>query len=739
MTGQIQPTVRMSAPIAPRPPMAAAAPMAMTPKEIVGIFRCHIWLIILLTMAGVIIGGGAWFLMRRYFPKYTANTAINVLMPIDVDPILFSSAQSSKDLYYQFRSTKAAFMRQQYFYQQLIRRDKIRETEWFAQFDNDIADTVEDLKKHLGIGAQREGNWIIVTMTCKGKKESALIVNEAVDLFLDMQRDNATRDIRAELKKWNEQKIKLSKDLAVTDGSLDALRKSTGFTNLAGKGGFRDYMDDRLSDLERKYTDDSSEARQLRALVQTLSRRASEPFDEVVREQIERDPIASRMRSDVHSLELSLANLQSKFGEDHKRVRETMDTLKQAKVDLAFRQNEIADINRRAAVRNSEDQLTILLDDLELTTERLNKAKKESVLLEATRAEYEKSNSIREKQRELIATITTKIEKLNAKYTSPDISKVSKVGDAQEPLEMSSPKIIVYVPAGFILGMLAGVGLAFAIEMLNDLVRTPSDVMKHLKVPLLGIVFHEQEDDDVEGVDLCHVVRQSPYSITSECYRQLKTNLQLSGAGQLRKSLFITSASAGDGKTSVAVNLASTFVAEDKKVLFIDSNFRRPASANMFPRAEDDGSEHPDSGLSNYLVGQCEYQEIIRSSGIDGFDIIDSGPLPSHPAELLGNSAMRNLLEKVKLEYDYVIIDGPPMFVSDAKTLASEVDGVILVFNATVTRRGVAQRVLRELREIKAEIVGTVLLGVKALKGGYYHEAQKSYHDYQQVPVVQEV
>ena len=99
---------------------------------------------------------------------------------------------------------------------------------------------------------------------------------------------------------------------------------------------------------------------------------------------------------------------------------------------------------------------------------------------------------------------------------------------------------------------------------------------------------------------------------------------------------------------------------------------------------------------------------------------------------------MRDLLEKMKREYDYVIIDGPPMFVSDAKTLASEVDGVILVFNATTTRRGVAQRVLRELREIKAEIIGTVLLGVRTLKGGYFHEAQKSYHDYQQVPVAQE-
>jgi polysaccharide biosynthesis transport protein len=737
MTGQIQPTVRMTTPIAPRPPVSVSGPMAMTPKEIVGIFRRHIWLIILFTMAGVIIGGTAWFLMRKYAPKYTAITAINVLPPVDVDPMQFSSVQPNKDLYFQFRSTKAAFMKQQYFYQELLRKDKIRQTKWFARFNNDIADAVENLEDNLRVSPQREGNWITVTMTCGSKKESASIVNEAVNLFLSMQRDIATRDIRGQLAKWNTQQSDLVRQLDGTESLLDTLRKSTGFTNLEGTA-FRDYMDGKLEDLEQKFTESNSDKRRLDSLIVTLRRRADEPFDEVLREQMERDPTASQMRSSIYSLELSLSQLLSKFGEDHKRVREIRDALKQAKAELASRQNEIADIQRRANLRNAEDQLTILADDLEETTKRLTTAKTEARQLEATRAAYERLSFEREKKRELIETVTTKIEKLNAQYAAPDISKVSKVNDAQEPLQISSPKIIIYVPAGFMLGFLVGVGLAFAIEMLNDLVRTPSDVMKHLRVPLLGMVFHEQEDDDVEGVDLCHVVRQSPYSITSECYRQLKTNLQLSGAGQSRKSLFITSASAGDGKTSVAVNLASTLVAEDKKVLFVDSNFRRPAAANMFPHAEDEVSEHPDFGLSNYLVGQCEYQNIIRSSGIEGFDIIDSGPLPSHPAELLGNSAMRDLLEKMKREYDYVIIDGPPMFVSDAKTLASEVDGVILVFNATATRRGVAQRVLRELRDIKAELVGTVLLGVRTLKGGYFHEAQKSYHDYQQVPVAQE-
>ena len=159
----------------------------------------------------------------------------------------------------------------------------------------------------------------------------------------------------------------------------------------------------------------------------------------------------------------------------------------------------------------------------------------------------------------------------------PETPKVQFVGLAPPPLEVSSPLWYVYFPGGTMFGLMCGVGLAFLVELLNDLLRTPRDVGRYLRIPLLGVIPDAAEDGQVRDIDLCHVVRQAPYSITSESYRRFRTNLKLSSSMQSSKVLLVSSGMAGDGKTSVVVNLATTFVAEDKKVLLIDANFWRPS------------------------------------------------------------------------------------------------------------------------------------------------------------------
>jgi len=188
----------------------------------------------------------------------------------------------------------------------------------------------------------------------------------------------------------------------------------------------------------------------------------------------------------------------------------------------------------------------------------------------------------------------------------------------------------------------------------------------------------------------------------------------------------------GDGKTSVAANLAATFVASDKKVLLIDANFRKPNLHKLFPKEEAEGSsEHFDFGLSSVLTHQCAPGEAVRSSGIEGLDIIDCGPGPANPAELLGSPRMEELLREQRRNYDYIIVDGPPvLLVSDAKVLARLVDATVLVFNADETRRGAAQRTARELSEVDAKIAGCVLFGARSMKGGYFQEQFRSYKRY---------
>jgi polysaccharide biosynthesis transport protein len=276
-----------------------------------------------------------------------------------------------------------------------------------------------------------------------------------------------------------------------------------------------------------------------------------------------------------------------------------------------------------------------------------------------------------------------------------------------------------------------GLALTFLIEMLNDLVRTPSDIRRFLRIPLLGVIPDANEDRAVDDVDLCHVVKDAPYSLLGECYRRCRTNLDLTGEAGF-KTLLIGSGAPGDGKTSVACNLAAAFVAKYEKVLLIDANLRQPSLHLAFPRTG--GSESGETlrqGLTSVLTGECDYQAAIRPSSIPGLDLIYAGPPTSSPAEVLAGYRMKELIEGVAQHYDRVIIDSPPvLLVSDVKVLARLVDATLLVFNAATTTRGAAQRTLFELQEVGAPVIGCVLFGAEAMKGGYFRQQFKAYRKY---------
>ena len=754
----VMPVVPAAAPMGGAVGMGPAAALPLTPKEIQGILRRHLWMILLLTVLGTVLGGVSWFMLRMKMPRYTAVTHIEVLSPIQQDPTQFTSVQPQRDIYYQFRATKAAQMTQQNMLQELLRNDTIRNTNWYKQFTqvdrtgdvvseaDAIRKAIRNLERNFRVSAPRDLTVIVASMRCADPREAKTIVDTAVRLFLTEQREQARRDISAELVERQNQRDSIRRALNTIEQSLESIRTGTRFArlNLSQATNFRDYMDDKMADIERRFSLYDSERGRLESIILTLRNRATSlEFDEVVREQIERDPIARQMRANIAAMEPVLERQLARFGEEHRTVKETRAALEQMRADLAYRQNEIAEIFRQSDYRNAQDQMTALTQQLDTASRQLLEAQTEDKDLDGVRAEFARYDIQREEQQRLLEEMNMVIEKLNAIYTDPTIHKMRAAGLAAEPLEVSFPRWQLFFPGGFLLGLLAGLGLAFAVEMLNDLLRTPSDVMRHVKMPLMGMVYHADDDRDIEDTDLYHVVRQAPYSITSECYRQLRTNLKLSGAGGLpHKTLFVTSTAAGDGKTTVAVNMAGSFLSEDKRILLIDANFRRPMSGQLFPRPQADGSsaQQADYGLSNYLMGQCaDEKQIIRPSDVSGLFVIDSGPLPANPSELLSRDRMKTLLERCKDQFDYIIIDGPAMLVSDAKTLAAQADGTIVVFNAATTHRGAAIRILRELRHVNANTVGTVLMGVRSRKGGYFREVYRSYQNYQRAAIQQPV
>jgi len=736
MAEQKQTIVRRTAgPAEPRP---AALAMTLTPKEVYGMLRRHVLLVISLTVLGFILGSASWYLMLRYAPKYTAQTFIRVLPPVERDPMVIGGGQVARDIQYGYRMSMAALIKQQRTLEELIARDKIQRTKWFNHFGDikseRITKAVRDLKKHFSASAQRDGDYIVVSMTYNDKEETTLIVNEMVDLFIGSRKQSTKSDVSERLRQLTDQRNAVQQELDYVEQAIENTRRTYNAYDL-GRTYYRDATTVKLEDLEVAQNELALEIQETETYIERLREQATGPIAVQVEHMVETDPVMMALAQQLYALESHLLSKLAKFGEDHRVVRDLRELIDAIEEKREVRKAQIAEQTRQANLKNTQDTLIVLksrLEELEVLRQEAETKKRE---LDLARTQYDKQVAVRDERRAMLNDIKEQLEKLKIMHGDPETPKVMFVGYAPVPLEVSSPKKMVYFPGGTFLGLILGIGLAFLIELLNDLVRTPKDVALYLHIPLLGIIPDAAEDESLRDVDLCHVVRQAPYSAVSESYRRLRTNLKLSDTAESLRVLLVTAGMAGDGKTSVAVNLATTFVAENKKALLIDANFRRPSLHTIFPKTQtQQPRENAETGLSNLLLGQMDYQQVVRPSGIEGLDVIDAGPLPSNPAELLGSERMDRLIKDQRENYEYIILDSPPvLLVSDAKILAKFTDGTVLVFNAGATRRGVALRTIRELNQVNATILGCVIMAVKALKGGYFEEQFKYYQEYQKL------
>lgn len=210
------------------------------------------------------------------------------------------------------------------------------------------------------------------------------------------------------------------------------------------------------------------------------------------------------------------------------------------------------------------------------------------------------------------------------------------------------------------------------------------------------------------------VVEQKPKSIVSEAYRTLRTNIQYSSFDKAIKTIVVTSAEAAEGKSTVSGNLALSFAQNEKKVIIVDCDLRKPSVHKNFKISNL-------SGLSEVLIGKANLDEVVQSRN-ENLDILASGKIPPNPSEMLSSTAMSNLIEKLGEKYDIVILDSAPLqAVTDAQILSTKADGTILVIRAQRTSRESVIDAKNLLTKVGANILGTVLHAVENTRGKYYY------------------
>jgi len=479
---------------------------------------------------------------------------------------------------------------------------------------------------------------------------------------------------------------------------------------------------------------DIEKARQQRTELESIQQRlagldAASPTDRVFIETS--NPAMQKLQGTLSELQLERNNLSLEVTDRHPRLQALDDRIREVRTEM--RREVGAQI---AMLRNREEFLNRQIGELQQKNRELP-----TLELSLQRLQREaKTND------DLLALLKTKHQEALIKEAE-QIEEVSIVRPATEPDSPIGGESMNTILVGAVLGLSLGLVLAFVRETLDTSIGTIEDVEAYLGVPVLGVVPHIDSRETVQRILerrpalaqidpealLSHsllITHFDPKSPVAEAYRTLRTNIQFARMERSGKVLVVSSPTLQEGKTTTIVNLALTMAQSGQKTLLIGANMRRPSIHRFF------GIER-EPGLSNILVGSAQWRDCIRTvadilmgrfemedimaaPGLDNLHIIEAGPVPANPSELLSTPAMTGFLHSVRDVYDVILVDTPPILpVTDSAIVASQADGVVLVYQAGKVGRLVLKRAKVHVENVGGKVWGVVLNDVKTEIAGY--------------------
>ena len=299
------------------------------------------------------------------------------------------------------------------------------------------------------------------------------------------------------------------------------------------------------------------------------------------------------------------------------------------------------------------------------------------------------------------------------------LNTLTIIESAELPTNPIGPMKGLTILLAAVVGFALAAGEAYLLEYLDDSLKSPDAVMRLFSASIIGHVFEQgdgknEEDQLYNADDLDHPI--------AEAFRSLRTNIEISQADRPLKTILVTSADIGDGKTSVAANLALSMAQREKEVVLIDADLRKPNIHEFFELTND-------RGLVDLISGRAAIGDVLQFNNDKKVAVLTTGNTPPNPAELLSSKKMEQLLCQLEETTDVVIIDGPPFIVADAMILASKVDGVLMVVRPGHTRESLAKAAMEHIRLVGAKVVGVVLNRIP-LRGADYYAGKSSLYTY---------
>jgi succinoglycan biosynthesis transport protein ExoP len=542
----------------------------------------------------------------------------------------------------------------------------------------------------LNVALSRNSRLVEVSYGSHDAELAAQITNTLVDLFVD-QSFRTRYEAIAKSSEWlTRQMDDIRQKTEQSNQALADYESQIGFLDVDDKQS--DVLAAKLADLNHQLTDAQAERIQLGAYVDAIHLGDIDSVPE-----LRNNDLFRQVTEDYFTERARLADEQAVYGKNNPRIKRLESEVKQLRSSIA---HGVEASFRSAKVR--ETRMAQALEEMKSSINRQNEARVRLSLLkhEAT------ANA------ELYNTLFMRVREAGIAAASKS-SNVRVVDYARVLERPTRPKRSVYLSIAFLVSLVGGIMLVLFREALDETVRTEEDVMASTGLLCLGIVpkVASRNSQKYRFADV------GSRTAESETVRNLRTSILLAKSGTSPRVILVSSASAREGKTTVATNLAAT-LAKRARTCLIDADMRKPRIAELcgLPSTP---------GLGDLLSGTSDLDSITKDSYLDNLCIVPAGERAGDPGELLCSPKLESVLADLRSKFKYLVIDSAPILpFSDARILSMLVDGVVLVGRHGATQKSNLSSAATALNELGVHVLGVVINGVEKLPA-YYRDYAK--------------
>jgi len=454
------------------------------------------------------------------------------------------------------------------------------------------------------------------------------------------------------------------------------------------------------------------------------------------------NPAMVRLQATLADLMLERNNLALEVTDSHPRLQAVNDRIREVRGEM------LRELHAQIALlRNREEILSRQIGEL-------FQKNREVPTIELSLQRLQREAKVND---DLLALLKTRHQEALIKEAEK-IEEVTIIRPAAEPSAPVGGQALYPLLLGLLTGLFLGLVLAYVQETLDTSIGTIEEVEDYLGVPVLGVIPHidtreimdrlverrpalASMDPEMLSRHALLVSHFDPKSPVAEAFRSLRTRIQFATMERPGKVFLLTSPTLQEGKTTTIVNLAITLSQAGQKTLLVGANLRRPSIHKFFGIDRDPGLTDVLVGnqrwedcirtVADILMGRFEMEDIMIAPGLDNLHILESGPVPANPSELLSTPQMAEFIRQVRQRYDIILFDAPPVLpVTDAAILGGQMDGVILVYQAGKVGRLALKRAKIQLESARATVWGVVLNDLGAEIAGYapYHQYYTHYY-----------